>query len=232
MIETENPTLATEQGRDLNAYLARPKRGKGPGVVVLHDMFGLNEPIRGIADRCAARGFAALVPNLFWRSTHPAVIPYDDDRHAQAWDRLKALDLDVAARDIRIAVDWLRGQDFVNGKIATVGFCGGGRLAFLAAARSGADAAAALYGLGISQHLGELGRIGCPLQLHYGLSDQHVSKAEIDAVAADVRGHPGTEVFLYPQAGHSFANPMRPTYDATATAQAWSRIDAMLDKLR
>ncbi len=232
MIETATPTLATDAGHSLNGYLARPTTGKGPGVVVLHDMFGLNEPIRGIADRCAERGFAALAPNLFWRSAHPAAIPYDDDRHVQAWERLKALDLDVAARDIAVAVDWLRSKAFVNGKVAAVGFCGGGRLAYLAAARAGADAAAALYGLGISQHLGELGQIKCPLQLHYGLQDQHVPKTEIDAVAAGVRGRAKTDVFLYPQAGHSFANPVRPTYDPAATALAWSRIDAMLDKLR
>lgn len=232
MIETAELTLTTEGGRAFNAYLSRPAAGRGPGVVLLHDMFGLHEPIRTVADRCANHGVAALAPNLFWRAANPGVIPYERSQHPIAWERLNALDLDQSARDIRVAVEWLRGQLFVTGKIAAIGFCGGGRLAYLAAARSGVDAAASLYGLGISQHLGELGNIKCPLQLHYGSRDQHVPMSEVDAVTAGVRGHARTEVFLYPEAGHSFANPARPTYDAAATKLAWSRIDKMLDGLR
>jgi carboxymethylenebutenolidase len=232
MTTTADITLAHEVGRAFNGHLARPETGRGVGVSVLTDMFGLNAPIRAVADRCAARGFPALVPNLFWRAQHPGDIPYDDAEHARAWERLKAFDLDVGTRDIAAAVEWLRGQGFCTGKVAAVGFCGGGRWAYLAAARTDIDGAAALYGLGISQHLDELVNVKCPLQLHYGLQDQHVPRQEIDAVSAGVRGHPKVEVFLYPQAGHSFANPVRPTFDAAATALAWSRIDAMLDALR
>ena len=71
----------------------------------------------------------------------------------------------------------------------------------------------------------------CPLQLHYGLQDQHIPRREIDTVTAGVRGRPNVEVFLYPQAGHSFANPVRPTYDAAAAELAAERIEAMLKSL-
>ena len=94
--------------------------------------------------------------------------------------------------------------------------------------RCGVDAAASLYGLGISQHLGEAANARCPVQLHYGLNDQHIPRQEIDAVSAGVRGRPNVEVFLYPEAGHSFANPVRPTYDAAAATLAAGRIEAML----
>ena len=70
-----------------------------------------------------------------------------------------------------------------------------------------------------------------PLQLHYGLKDQHIPRQEIDAVAAGVRGRPNVEVFLYPEAGHSFANPVRPTYDAAAAKLAGERIEAMLQAI-
>jgi carboxymethylenebutenolidase len=228
MIETAHPTLAAEASRAFNAYLARPSAAGQSGVVILSDMFGFSAPMRAVAERCAGRGFAALLPNLFWRSEIPGEISYEASQHEVAWARLKALDFDAVTADMRTAVAWLKAQPFSNGKVAAVGFCGGGRFAYLAAARAGIDAAASLYGLGISQHLGELGYVKCPLQLHYGLQDQHVPQSEIDAVAAGVRGHAGTEVFLYPKAGHSFANPVRPTYDAAAAALAWSRIDAML----
>ena len=80
MTVTATPTLASEGGNSFNTYLARPPAGRGAGIVVLRDMFGLNEPIRAVADRYAARGHAALVPNLFWRSDNPGVISYDDSR--------------------------------------------------------------------------------------------------------------------------------------------------------
>jgi carboxymethylenebutenolidase len=224
-------TIAGEGSRTLTAYFARPDRAPAHGIIVLSDMFGLNEPIRGIADRFARRGHLALVPNLFWRSGNPGVISYDDARHAEAWERLKALDLDVTTRDIGRAVAWLRADPSGTGKVAVVGFCGGGRLAYLAAARAGVDGAAALYGLGIANHLDELAKVTCPLQLHYGLNDQHIPRAEIDAVVAGLRGSPTAQVYLYPEAGHSFANPVRPTYDPAAAALAFDRTDRMLASL-
>ena len=213
--------------RGFEGYLASPAQARGPGILVLSDMFGLNEPIRAVADHYAGLGHAALVPNLFWRSDIPGAISYDDSQHAKAWARLKALDLDVVAADMRVAVDWLRVRPSSHGKVAAIGFCGGGRFAYLAAVRCGVDAAASLYGLGISVHLGEIGNARGLVQLHYGLKDQHVPRDEIDKVADGLRGRPNVEVFLYPEAGHSFANPVRPTYDPAAAKLAAERIEAM-----
>src|SRR6185312_12224622 len=103
------------------------------------DMFGLNEPIRAMADRFAAMGYAALVPNLFWRSEIPRSLSYDDSQHPIAWQRLKTTDLDVVSTDMATVLRWLRAQPFSTGKVAAVGFCGGGRWAFLAAARCDID---------------------------------------------------------------------------------------------
>jgi carboxymethylenebutenolidase len=222
-------TIGSEAGRNFDAYLARPDRARAPGVLVLHDMFGLHGVIRAVADRFAGLGYVALVPNMFWRSENPGALAYD--QHALAWPRLKAVDLDVASADMTSAVRWLRGQPFSTGKVAAVGFCGGGRWAYLCAARCDVDGAASLYGLGISQHLSEVGNVKCPLQLHYGLNDEHVPQQEIDTVSAGVRGHSSIEVFLYPGAGHSFANPIRPTYDAAAAELAHRRIETMLAEM-
>jgi carboxymethylenebutenolidase len=220
--------LARDGACSFEGYFAKPSAAGGPAILVLTDMFGLNEPVRAVADFYARRGHAALVPNLFWRSDIPGVISYDDADHPKAWERLKALDLDVVSADMRTAAGWLREQRLGNGKVAAVGFCGGGRFAFLAAVRCGVDAAAALYGLGISQHIGEVGNARGPIQLHYGQQDRHIPSAEIEAVSGGVRGSSNVEVFLYPEAGHSFANPVRPTYDPAAAKLAAERIDAML----
>jgi carboxymethylenebutenolidase len=228
-------TMASDGPRRFEAYLAQPaqtpKTETRPAILVLSDMFGLNEPIRAVADHYASRGHAALVPNLFWRSEIPGAISYDDPQHAKAWARLKALDLNVVSDDMKLAARWLRAQPSTNGKVAAIGFCGGGRFAFLAAVRCSVDAAASLYGLGISQLLGEVDNACCPVQLHYGLQDQHIPRQEIDMVAAGVRGRKNVEVLLYPDAGHSFANPVRPTYDPAAAKLAGERIAAMLQAI-
>jgi carboxymethylenebutenolidase len=224
-------TLARQEARSFEAYLAQPGEPRGPAILVLSDMFGLNEPIRAVADHYASLGHPALVPNLFWRSDIPGAISYDDPQHATAWARLKGLDLDAVSADMRAAAGWLRAQPLSHGRVAAIGFCGGGRFAYLAAVRCGVDAAASLYGLGISEHLGEIGNVRGPLQLHYGLKDQHIPRQEIDAVKAAAHGRPNVEVFLYAEAGHSFANPVRPTYDAAAAKLAGERIGAMLQSI-
>ena len=237
MIETAELTLARDGQRGFDGYLARPSAGQRSGIVLVHDMFGLNPSIRYIAGEFARRGRAVLVPNLFWRSAIPQALDYDDLQHPVAWERLKSLDLDVACDDIATAARWLRAQPFSAGKVAVIGFCGGGRIAFLAAARTDIDAAAALYGLHISKHLDELPNVKCPLQIHYGLRDQHILREEIDAVSKGVDAHCAAhagsriEVLLYPKAGHSFFNHVRPTFDRAAKALAVERIEKLLAHL-
>ena len=237
MIETVTLSLATWGERAFDAYLVRPSAGKRSGIVMVHDMFGLNPSIRYIAGEFARRGHAVLVPNMFWRSAIPQPLEYDEGQHPVAWERLKALDLGVACDDIATATKWFRAQPFSTGRVAVVGFCGGGRIAFLAAARTDVDAAAALYGLHISQHLDELPNVKCPLQIHYGMRDQHIPRDEIAAVSdgidshREARGGPPMEVLLYPRAGHSFFNHARPTFDRAAKALAAERIEQMLATL-
>jgi carboxymethylenebutenolidase len=230
MVTTEWLTLAADGARRFDAYLARPETGRGVGLVVLHDMFGITDPFRALAEDYARRGHAVLVPNQFWRSDSAGTFAYDGP-HDAAWARLQSFDWDRAVDGVRLAVDALRRMPQCSGKVMALGFCFSGRLAFLAAARTDIDAAAAFYALGISRHLGEASRIACPVQLHYGLADEHVPRAEIDAVAAGVAGMANIAVHLYPGAGHSFFNPVRPTYDAASSALAAQRLDALLAAL-
>src|SRR5262245_10420090 len=109
-------SLGSEGGRSFDAYLARPNEGGTGSVLVLHDMFGLHGVIRAVADRYADLGYAALVPNMFWRSNNPQALAHD--QHALAWPRLKAVDLNVASADMATAVRWLRDQQFCTGRVA------------------------------------------------------------------------------------------------------------------
>lgn len=244
--------LANDKGIDFDALKALPVASatcapemRRPGILILPEMFGLNAPMQALADGWAARGHPALVPNVFWRSATPRGLGYDGADRELAWQRLHALDVDQAVRDLRIAVAALRAMPGCNGKVLAIGFCAGGLLAYLAAARcggveeqgvdtAGVDAAVAFYALGIARYLPDMAAIRCPLQLHYGLRDQHVPASEVAAVAqAMQRAAPDNarlELHRY-DAGHSFFNNVRPGYDAAAAGLAAERLDALLETL-
>lgn len=234
--------LANDKGIDFDALKALPVASatrapetRRPGILILPEMFGLNAPMQALADGWAARGHPALVPNVFWRSATPRGLAYDGADRELAWQRLRALDVDQAVLDLRIAVAALRVMPGCNGKVLAIGFCAGGLLAYLAAARcGGVDAAVAFYALGIARYLPDMAAIRCPLQLHYGLRDQHVPASEVAAVSqAMQRAAPDNarlELHRY-DAGHSFFNNVRPGYDAAAAGLAAERLDALLEKL-
>jgi carboxymethylenebutenolidase len=221
---------ADEGGRRFDAYRALPAAGRGVGILVLHDMFGITPPFRDLAEEYARRGFPVLVPNQFWRSEQASTLSYDDG-HGAANARLAAFDWDGAVEGMRLSIAALRRMPQCTGKVLALGFCFSGRLAFRAAARTDVDAAVGFYALGISRDLGEAPKIRCPLQLHYGLADEHVPRVEIDEVATALTGRANFAVHLYEGAGHSFFNPVRPMYDPAASTLASQRIDALLASL-
>jgi len=228
----ENPILAEADGRTFDGYLARPAQRAGPGLIIITEMWGTTQLNRDMADSYARRGWCALVPSMFWRAERTGTLAAEGTDIDAAWARLRAYDFDRGAQDVRIAADWLRRSTGCSGKIAVIGFCMGGRTAFLASARAGVDAAIAVYALGIAHHLDEVDRIACPVQLHYGLADVHIPRSEIDAVMAATKAKANVETFLYPGAGHGFFNPLRPAYDAKAVTLAKERIDGLLDRLK
>lgn len=274
-LSTHNLTrcvLANDKGIDFDALQAVPvaSETRRPGILILPEMFGLNAPMQALADGWAARGHPALVPNVFWRGATPRGLAYDGTDRELAWQRLRALDVDQAVLDLRIAVAALRAMPGCNGKVLAIGFCAGGLLAYLAAARcggfgergvnaagvdaagvnaagvdtaavnaagvdtAGVNAAVAFYALGIARYLPDMAAIRCPLQLHYGLRDQHVPASEVAAVAqamqAATPANARLELHRY-DAGHSFFNNVRPGYDAAAAGLAAQRLDALLETL-
>lgn len=230
-MKTETIELARESGRVFDGYLAAPDSGRKPAIMILSEMFGVNGPMRSFAQHYAGRGHCVLVPDVFWRSETCAGLDYDERGFELAWARVRSFDIDASASDMRRAAEALRKQPSCNGKVMALGFCMGGRLAYVAAARSGVDAAIGLYGLNISKHLEEVASITCPLHLHYGDKDQHVPLSEVEAVEKGIAGRPNIVVYRYPEAGHSFFNTVRPTYDAASAALAAERIDRLLASL-
>jgi carboxymethylenebutenolidase len=231
MVTTQTIALAHDGGRTYDAHLARPEDGKAPSIMIFTEMFGIGQHNRDMAEDYARRGFNALIPNLFWRSAYPGELAFEGPDRDTAWARLAALDVDAAGGDIGTAVQWLRAQPFSNGKVFALGFCAGGRMAFVAAARAGVDAAVSFYGMGIAKHDGEFAHVACPVQLHYGLKDPHIPRPEIDAVTRAAAQLSNIEIYLYAEAGHSFFNPIRPGFHATSAKLAGERLDALTERI-
>lgn len=224
--------LARDGALSFNAYLAEPVPDSGtkPAILILSEMFGLNGPMCELADLFASRGHATMVPNVFWRS-HPSTgLDYEGPQRQVAIERLKTLDFKKIPLDLRVAVSKLRSLPCCSGKVVAIGFCAGGTLAYLAAAHSGVDAAVSFYALGIGGHLDDLALIRCPVQLHYGSRDPHVPMSEINPVLNATHGHASISSYLY-DAGHSFFNKVRPTYDAAAARLSAERIEGLLASL-
>jgi carboxymethylenebutenolidase len=230
MIKTETIALAQDGARTFDAYLARPEQSKAPSIMIFTEMFGTGAHNREMADDFARRGFVALIPNLWWRSPYPGELAFQGPDRDAAFARLAAFDVDAGGRDIGTAVSWLRAQPFANGKVFALGFCAGGRMAFVAAARANVDAAVSFYGMGIGKHQNEFGGVTCPVHLHYGLKDIHIPQPEVDAVTKAAEHRPNIEVFVYPDAGHSFFNPIRPGYHAASARAAGERLEALIER--
>jgi carboxymethylenebutenolidase len=190
---------------------------------VFQEIFGINDNMRGLADRLAEAGYLALVPDMFWR-IEPRFERKDESGFEDAIGMIQRYDFAWAAPDVAATHAHLAGMAACSGKVGAVGFCFGGTLAFLAAALSNVDAAVSYYGSGTNDQLGLMDRISCPLLFHYGEDDPFIPEEKLVEVEQAAEGRANVEVLRYPGAGHAFSNEDAPSmYNADAAALAWSR---------
>jgi carboxymethylenebutenolidase len=206
----------TINGRDgeFSAYLACPESGRGPGVVVIQEIFGVNHVVREIADGLAAQGFFALAPDLFWR-LQPGVQITDktEAEWQQAFGLMQRFKADTGVEDIQATIDTLRAMPGVTGKVGAVGYCLGGFLAYLTATRTNSDATVGYYGLNIPDHLGEAAAITHPLMLHVAEADDYVPPDAQAKIMAGLGGNPRVTLHRYPAMQHAFARVGGQHYD-------------------
>ncbi len=197
-----------------SGYLSTPSAGSGPGVVVIQEIFGVNAVMRGVADGLAARGYLALCPDLFWR-IQPGV--QLTDKTKAEWDQAFALmnkfDADAGVKDIQAAITQLRGTQGCTGKVGAVGYCLGGLLAYLAAARTDSDASVGYYGVNIQTRLAEAGAIKKPLLLHIAAKDQFVPPDAQKQIVDGLKSNPLVTIHVYPEMDHAFAREGGEHYD-------------------
>lgn len=206
-------TISTPDG-ELGGYLASPSAGRGPGIVIIQEIFGVNAFVRATADSFAARGFFALAPDLFWR-IEPNIQLTDktDAEWKRAFDLMGKFNVDAGVQDIQAAITHLRHVPGVSGKVGTVGYCLGGLLAYLSATRTDSDASVGYYGVNINQMIGEAKNIHHPLLLHIAASDEFVPADAQKQVVEGLTGNSFATTYVYPNMNHAFARMGGAHYD-------------------
>ncbi|HDR9128483.1 TPA: dienelactone hydrolase family protein [Burkholderia vietnamiensis] len=204
-------------------YLALPKRGTGPAVVIIQEIFGVNAHIRAVADQYAADGFVALAPDVFWRTQPRVELTYDGADRDKGIELMKKTDIGLAVADIGAAADALRARADVAGKVAAIGYCFGGQLAYRAAAAGTVDAAVAYYGGGIQNALDLADKVTQPILFHYAENDHAIPLDAVEQVKGAFAGRGNASFHVYPDASHGFNCPDRASYHQRASALAHGR---------
>ena len=200
-------TIDTLDGKGrFDTYVAEPASTPRAAIVVIQEIFGVNAGIRSKCDRLAADGYLALAPDLFWQIAPGVELDPDvPDQMQRALDLMGQFHQDAGIRDIEATIRTARGMLTEGGKVGVVGYCLGGRLAFMTAARTDVDASVGYYGVGIDGLLGEAHAIAHPMLLHIPQEDHFVDKDAQARMHAGLDDHPKVTLFDYPGEDHGFA---------------------------
>jgi len=215
-------TKATD-GHELDLYVARPKGEPIAGLVIIQEIFGVNRHIRSVADGYARDGFLVAAPALFDRVEKGVDLTYEGPDAQKAMELMQKIDVDEALIDVNAALTYVREE--TGKKSGVIGYCLGGLLAWLSAARLHPDAAVGYYAGRIGNYAAETPKV--PVQLHFGKLDTHIPAEQVEKVHA---AHPEVEIHWYDGAGHGFNCDMRASYNAEASALARKRALAFLKK--
>ncbi|KPU89496.1 carboxymethylenebutenolidase [Variovorax paradoxus] len=199
--------LAAKDGSgSFRGYLAVPASGHGPGLVIAQEIFGVNKTMRDVADYYAEEGYVALVPDLFWRQQPDVELGYSEADWQQAFEFYGGFDEAKGMEDIQAALDVLRDRpEVVERQAGVLGFCLGGKLAYLAACRTDADVSVGYYGVGIDAALEEAKNIRKPLLLHVAELDKFCPPEARERIVQALKGHPKVALHVYPGVDHAFA---------------------------
>jgi carboxymethylenebutenolidase len=227
-IHSDYVDLRVSDGTTMRAWTARPDGGgEHPGLLVLQEAFGVNAHIRDVTERLAREGYAAIAPELFHRTAAPGFEGRYDD-FPSVVPHMRALKEEALEADERAAYDWLRENIANDALISAIGYCMGGRAAFLAGLTLPLACAVSYYGGGIAPSatspglLGRAAELQCPILLFWGGKDKHITpehrRAVSDTLTAEGKDFVHVEIS---DADHGFFCDARPSYNPIAAAEAW-----------
>lgn len=208
------------------AYIARPQDEVRAAIIVIPEIFGVNPGIRAKCDDWASKGYLAAAPDIFWRFAEGEELDPDvPEQFQRALDNMGKFDPDLCIQDTEALIHWLK-RDEGCGKVGLVGFCLGGRIAYMAATRTDVDASVGYYGVMIDQILGEAHAIANPLMLHIPTADHFVGPEAQAAIHAALDDHPRVTLHDYEGLDHGFAAESGNRRDEAGANLADSRTEA------
>ena len=213
-------TIKSFDGGEFDGYMALPKGGYGPGVVVLQEIFGVNKYMRSVADWYAAHGFVAICPDLFWRQQRGVELTDKGADWEKALAFYQGIDEAKAVEDSAAAMAFLRAHSACTGRTGAVGFCMGGNLAYLLAVRFKPDCAVSYYGVSIEKSLAEAKNLSSPLLLHIAGKDKFCPPEAQAEIHKALDPNPLATINDYPEQDHAFGRTEGEHYDAAAAELA------------
>ncbi|MGE0222129.1 MAG: dienelactone hydrolase family protein [Acetobacteraceae bacterium] len=223
---------ATDGSGQFSAYVRQPKSAATPcgAVVLIQEIFGVNQAMRDTADWVADMGFIAVCPDLFWRiEPNVDITDKSEAEWKKAFDLFQKFDQAKGIEDLKATVATARTLTGANGKVGTMGYCLGGRLAFMMAEQSDADVNVSYYGVGLDGLLGDIGKVTRPLIVHIADKDEYFPEAGRKAVADGTKGNPRVACYNY-NADHAFARVNGIHWDGLSAAIANGRSAEALAK--
>jgi carboxymethylenebutenolidase len=224
-------TIKTNDGGAMSAYIAMPQTLPAPVVIVIQEIFGVNAELRAKCDTLADQGYIAICPDLFWR-IEPGIELSDNvpEQLQRAFHLFSVFNIEQGVEDLQATLAHALSMKACTGKVGAVGYCLGGKLAFLMAIKTEIHAVVSYYGVGLGAMLDQADKIAEPLLLHIAGDDEFVPKDEQAKIIAAMEEHPTAEVYSYPGMDHAFARGGGMHYNHDAARLADGRTEAFLKK--
>jgi carboxymethylenebutenolidase len=231
MAETRTDTITVADG-SFDAHVALPASGRGPGLLLIQEIFGVGKYIKAVAQRLADLGYVVVAPDVFWRFAPGHAAEHDEAGLATSFELVQQLDFEQAVQDLLAALAHTEDLPEVERGVGVIGFCLGGRLAYEVAVAGEPVCAVSYYGSGIADHLEPFDQIACPILFHFGGSDPFIPIQQVDAIKAAAADHDEATVLVKASAGHAFDNHESPDqfYNADAAKAAWTETVLFLEQ--
>lgn len=227
--------VAASGGGEFDCHLALPVQGKGPALILMSTIWGVDEDLRNVASDCAAKGVVAAAPDLFWRGdSGPMPRTEEGQQRARARAADRAPLIEAGVQDLADVIAVVEGLRECNGRIAVLGLCYGGPYALLGPARLGCDAGFSFHGTGLEEYLDDLSAVGDrPIRLHWGDQDRVCPPDVLARIRAATDGMPNVKITIYPGVVHGYSGASNAkAWNAEATTDSWASAFAVLDGFR
>ena len=224
-------TIPAHDGGSFKAYIALPDTAPAPVMIMIQEIFGINQEMREKCDDMAAQGYIAVCPDLFWR-IEPGIelVDSEPDQLQRAFDLFGEFNVDLGLADLKSTLNYMRTYESANGKAGCAGYCLGGKLAYMMATGSDIDASVSYYGVGIEDMLDDANNIQNPLLMHIAEEDEFVSKDAQEQIKLALMPKPRIAIHSYAGVQHAFARGQGMHYNADAAREANQRTREFLSK--